>query len=168
MIDRAKKADSTKLTAVELKEIIQPSFASVHEPSDMIFYKLHMLFSFQEDCLVSTIQILDLVSLLLHRSVTGQFVHIHFFGLRAGCTMNSNPIGMQSCTGLMWWCSQMITSYGDQLPRTQLMKLHFKTGLVQRQRISFLMKRLPLHDRKELCCQENVVTQLEWFDVNVF
>ena len=65
-IDRAKKADSTKLTAVELKEIIQPSFASVHEPSDMIFYKLHMLFSFQEDCLVSAIQILDLVYLLLH------------------------------------------------------------------------------------------------------
>ena len=46
-IDRAKKADSTKLTAVELKEIIQPSFASVHEPSDMIFYKLHMLFPFR-------------------------------------------------------------------------------------------------------------------------
>ena len=62
----------------------------------------------------------------------------------------------------------MITSYGDQLPRTQPMKLHFKTGLVQRQRISFLMKRLPLHDRKELYCQENVVTQLEWFDVNIF
>ena len=45
-IDRARKANSTKLTAVELKEIIQPSFASVHEPADMTFYELHMLFPF--------------------------------------------------------------------------------------------------------------------------
>ena len=34
-IDRAKKADSNRLTASELKDIIQPSFGSVHEPADM-------------------------------------------------------------------------------------------------------------------------------------
>ena len=47
-VDRAKKADSTKLTAVELKDIIQPSFASVHEPADMIFYKSTFTFSFRK------------------------------------------------------------------------------------------------------------------------
>ena len=62
----------------------------------------------------------------------------------------------------------MIASYGDKLPRTQLMKLRSKTGLAQKQRTSFLMKRLPLQDRKELCCEENVVTQLGWFEVKSF